>query len=153
MKASRVFAVAGLTVALATAGLASAGSFSRDPALEGGGWTPRVPVSAFARPLVGLDPANLHVSTSFSVGSGFGGKAEGLQVTRLSYQFGAPLAMSVSLGNAFGSTAMRGGNSFFLEGMDLAYRPSANTLFSIHYKNLRSPLQYGDGWGGPFWAP
>src|SRR5438552_12453219 len=124
MKVSRLSALAGVTVALATASFARADSFGGNPAAGGGGWTPRVPVSAFARPLIGLDPSRLHFSTSFSVGSGFGGKAEGLQVTRLGYQFGAPLAMSVSLGNASGSGSARGGNSFSLEGVDLASRPT-----------------------------
>src|SRR5260370_328424 len=55
------------------------------------GFTPRVPVSALARPLSWLDTSRMRVSTSVSVGSGFGGTTEALQVTRLSYQVGTPL--------------------------------------------------------------
>ena len=154
MKLSRAIPFAAVLVVLATADLSRAGMLGSNPAVDGTGWTPRVPISAFARPMVGLDPTRLHFSTSVSFGTGFSGKSEGLQVTSLSYQFSAPLAMSVSLGNALGSGSVRGGNSFFLEGLDLAYRPSANTLFAIHYQDLRSPLQYrAYGQGGSFWAP
>ena len=129
-------------VAVLGAGAASADPFGSAPAASGG-WSPRVPISALARPMAGLDLTRFHMSTTVSVGSGFSGGAAGLQTTSFSYQFRTPLAMSVSIGNAFGPTTTRGGNSFFLQGLDLAYRPTANTAFSVHYQNLRSPLQYG----------
>ena len=104
------------------------------------GFIPRVPVSAFGTP-AWFDPSRLHITSSVSVGSGFGRNVNALQVTSLSYQFGSPLSMSVSLGNAWGSGIQRSSSSFFLEGLDVAYRPSANLQFLIHYQNLRSPLQ------------
>jgi hypothetical protein len=142
MNASRTFAVLGFAVAVLTSGLASAGTLGGD--VGAGGYTPRVPVSSLARPMVGVDPSRLHFSTTVSVGSGFGGRSEGLQVSRLSYDFGAPLSMSVSLGNAFGSSTGRSGNAFFLEGLDLAWHPTASTVFQVRYQDLRSPLQYRD---------
>ena len=71
-----------------------------------------------------------------------------LQVTRLAYQFRAPLAVSVSLGNTFGMDQARsGGSPFFLEGFDLTWRPSANAIFRVEMHDVRSPLQYGFGSG------
>jgi hypothetical protein len=111
-----------------------------------------VPVSAFARPLAWFDRSRLNFSSTISVGSGFGRGTEGLQVTRLSYQFGTPLSMSVSVGNSFGLGAAQSGRSFFLEGLDLAYRPRPNLFIQVQYRDLRSPLQYSPyqsfgGWG------
>ncbi len=142
MKTSRAVLIGWAAVAVFSAGAAFAEPFGSNPATDGG-WSPRVPITGLARPMAGLDLSRLHLTTSISVGSGFTGGAEGLQTTSLSYQFRAPLAMQVSIGNAFGASAQRGANNFFLQGLDLAYRPTANTAFSIHYQNLRSPLQYG----------
>src|SRR3989442_1070990 len=110
-------------------------------------FSPRVPLSAFASPVSWLDPSRLHLSSTVSVGSGFGSSTSALQVTSLSYQFRAPLSMSVSVGNTFGlDRARSGSNPFFLEGLDLAWRPSKNALFRVEMHDLRSPLQYGP-WG------
>ena len=148
---SRRYAVPALVAALlvvllvvpATAGAAGMPLFS-----------PRVPVSAFGLP--GFDPSRLHVSSMVSVGSsGWGsGGTNALQVTTLSYSFKAPVAMSVSLGNAWGANTPRGGQSFYLQGFSVAYQPSRNMLFQVQYQDLRSPLQYGaNGFGAPFGAP
>jgi hypothetical protein len=129
----------------ATAGLAGTASaqFSH---FGGTAYQPVVPVSAFARPAAWFDPSRLQISTEISVGSGFNQSGlGGLQVTRLSYQFGAPLAMRVSVGNAFGGGALQGG-SFFLEGLDLSYRPFNSFLIQVHYQDVRSPLQYRSGY-------
>lgn len=107
----------------------------------GSGYQPQVPVSAFARPF--LDPTRFHISTSVSVGSGFSGKTSALQVTSFSYQFTRPAWLQVSVGNSMGSPSSRG-NGMFLEGLSLGFRPSANTVFQIQYRDLRSPLQYGN---------
>jgi hypothetical protein len=105
-------------------------------------FTPRVPISAFGLPHW-FDPASLHISTSVSMGtSGWGGGMNGLQVTTLSYSFKSPVAMSLSLGNAWGPTSLQGGQNFFLEGFNLAYQPSRSFLFQIQYQDLRSPLQF-----------
>ena len=109
------------------------------------GFTPEVPVSAFARPASWFDPSRMHVSTTVSVGSGFGGTTSALQVTSLDYAFGKPLAMRVSVGNTLGTGPGNGAN-FFLEGLTLDYRPSASTSIRIQYRDLRSPLQYDAGY-------
>jgi len=124
------------------ASAACADPLGSNPAVSGPAWTPRVPISGLAQPLVGLDMSRFHFSNTVSFGTGFGGKAAGLQTTSLSYQFSAPLSMSVSVGNAFAGPRNMS-NGFFLQGLDLAYRPSANTMFAVHFQNLRSPLQYG----------
>lgn len=118
---------------------------------ESGLFTPSVPVSAFARPAFWLDPSRMQISTEFSVGTGLGMGSQGLQVTRLSYRLGAPLAMSVSVGNTFGGGRSfgGGGNGMFLEGLDLSYRPLPSMLVQFRYNDLRSPLQlqrYYDYW-------
>ncbi|TMQ70615.1 MAG: hypothetical protein E6K80_07955 [Candidatus Eisenbacteria bacterium] len=108
------------------------------------GLTPRVPVSALARPAAWLDPSRMQISSEFSFGSGFGGPAQGLQVTSLVYRIGDPLAMRVSLGNTFGAPGARG-SSPFLEGIDLAYQPFRSLLIQVRYQDVRSPLQYSRG--------
>jgi len=113
---------------------------------DAAGFAPRVPISAFARTASWFDPSRLHLMSTISVGSGFGGGTSALSVTRLSYQFGAPLSMSVSLGNTFGFDRARSGSGFFLEGVDLAWRPNRNSLFRIEMHDVRSPLQWGP-WG------
>ena len=140
MNLPRVCAVAAFAAVTVASASASAGTLGGNSGI--GGYSPRVPVSALARPMVGFDRSRLHFSTTVSVGTGFGGRSEGLQVSRLSYDFGVPLSMSVSLGNAFGSGTGRGGNAFFLEGLDVAWRPNASTVFQVRYQDLRSPLQY-----------
>ena len=96
----------------------------------------------------------MQITSEISFGTSFnGGPAQGLQVTRLSYQFGSPLSMSVSIGNSFGPNAVRGTNPFFLEGFDLTWRPNANSVFRVEMHDVRSPLQMdprGYGYGDPF---
>jgi hypothetical protein len=109
MNARRTFAVlaAALISAAVCAGAASAQTGTNGFDLSGGAspFTPRVPVSEFARPASWLDPSRLHISTTVSVGTGWGGGTDGMQVTSLSYQVASPLAVQVSLGNAFGARA------------------------------------------------
>jgi hypothetical protein len=122
-----------------SAGLVSADPLSSSPSLFG--FTPKVPVSALAQPAAWFDPSRLHLSTSVSVGNGFGGGMEGLQVTSLSYQFRAPAWMRVNVGNAFGAAATSH-SSMFLEGLDFGVQPFANFQIQVHYRDFRSPLQY-----------
>ena len=148
LKHLRIAIPAALLVVCAS-GATAAGLSQAAPSIFG--FTPRVPISALARPAGWFDPSRLHLSTSVSFGSGFGGGAEGLQVTSLSYQFQAPVWMKVNVGNAWGANA-RGGNSMFLEGLDLGVRPFANFQVQVHYRDFRSPLQYSQfnrpyGWG------
>jgi len=131
--------------------VASAAGFgSSDPSVFG--FSPKVPISALARPAAWFDPSRVHLSTSVSFGSGFGGGAAGLQVTSLSYQFKAPVWMSVNVGNAWGPSA-RGNSSLFLEGLDLGARPFGNLQVEVHYRDVRSPLQYDSLYGSPYSGP
>jgi hypothetical protein len=123
-----------------TASFAHAGTLF-DPSAAG--IEPRVPISAFGNPASWFDPSQLHLATSISVGGGFSGGTSALQVTSLSYQFKAPVSMSVSVGNAFGPSAAQSGSSVFLEGLNVAWRPSANSIVRLEYHDVRSPLQYG----------
>jgi len=146
---------AALIAAATLAGSASAqmnGSNGFD--LSGGAspFTPRVPVSEFARPASWLDPSRLHISTTVSVGTGWGGGTDGLQVTSLSYQLANPLAVRVSLANAFGASAATQGNGMFLEGLHLAYRPHPMFQLNIDYRDIRSPLQYQYSYD-PYFGP
>jgi hypothetical protein len=106
-------------------------------------FSPLVPVSAFGLVRDGFDPSRLHVASTVSVGSSSWGSrgTSALQVTTLSYSFKAPVAMSVSLGNALDSNTSRSGQSLYLQGFSLAYQPSRAMQFQIQYQDLRSPLQ------------
>jgi hypothetical protein len=114
---------------------------------------PRVPVSLLARPFSWFEPSRLQIGSTVSVGTGFSGGAEGLQVTSFTYRFHKPLIMSVRLGNAFGAGARNG--SPFLEGLDLQWKPSATTFFQVQFRDVRSPLQLARdpyGFGGSAWG-
>jgi hypothetical protein len=154
MNVHRLVPIVALAAAVAAFVQPAAGDpFAGGASIGGGSFTPRVPVSPLARPMAWFDPSRLHLSTSVSVGSGFGGTSSGLQVTRLSYNFQAPISMSVSVGNSFGSSLRSGQSSMFLEGLDLAYHPNSSMFFQVHYQDFRSPLQYGNrgfGWGDPY---
>jgi hypothetical protein len=123
-----------------------AGTGFGDPAAAG--FTPRVPISGLGNAMSWFDPSHLHLSSTVSVGSTYG-TTSALQVTSLSYQFGRPLSMSVSIGNSFGPNAGRNGSAFFLEGMDLTWHPNANSMFRIEMHDVRSPLQL-DPLGGRY---
>ena len=121
------------------------------------GFTPLVPISGFARAASWFDPSRLHLASTVSVGS-YSGTTSALQVTSLSYQFGAPLSMSVSIGNSFGPNAMSGTNPFFLEGFNVTWQPNAHAMFRVEMHDVRSPLQLdpigrGYGFGDPLRSP
>ena len=110
-------------------------------------FSPAVPISKLANPSSFLDPTRFHMSTEISFGTGLGADGvNGLQVMRFGYQFKAPLAMQVSVGNAFGPNTLSGSNNhLFLEGLNVAYRPFQSMSINVQYRNIRSPLQYGYG--------
>jgi len=141
-----VLAFAALVLTATTAGAQSLS----DPLAAG--FTPRVPISALGIMGSWFDPSRLHMSTTLSMGSGsgsgWGSGTNALQTTSFSYQFRAPVSMSVSVGNAFGTGAANG-SSFFLQGLDVSYHPSANSVFHVQFQNVRSPLQYGNAMYGP----
>jgi hypothetical protein len=149
MNPRRIAALATVTLLLAvlTGGRAAAGALGGSPL-----FSPGVPVSAFGLARNWIDPSRLHLSSTLSVGSSSWGSrgASALQVTTLSYSFKAPVAMSVSLGNAWGTSSARSGQSFYLQGFSLAYQPSRSVQFQIQYQDLRSPLQFRQsGFGTP----
>ena len=134
-------------LAVLFSGHAAAGAIGGSPL-----FSPRVPVSAFGLARDWFDPSRLHVSSMVSVGSSSWGSrgTSALQVTTLSYSFKAPVAMSLSLGNAWGSDTPRSGQSMYLQGFSLAYQPSRTMQFQIQYQDLRSPLQcQQSGFGVP----
>lgn len=141
----RAFLVVAVLAALAVP--AFAGDFSTPVAT---GYSPRVPVSAFARPLAWFDSSRLHMTNTVAFGSGFSGGTSALQTTEFSYAFKAPLVMKVSVGNTLGTGAQSNGANFFLQGLDMAWQPNAHSTFRIQYQNMRSPLQYGNAWGSPY---
>ncbi len=131
---------------------------SSSVASPGTTYTPTVPISKLGTPSGFLDPSRFHMSTEISFGSGWGttnGGVNGLQVVRFGYQFKAPLAMQVSVGNAFGPNTLYGSSNHpFLEGLDLSYRPFQSMLINVQYRDVRSPLQLqnGYGWYSPYSA-
>lgn len=141
----RAFLVVAVLAALAVP--AFAGDFSTPVAT---GYTPRVPVSAFARPLSWFDSSRLHMTHSIAVGSGFTGGTAALQTTEFAYAFKAPITMKVSVGNTLGTSVQSNGANFFLQGLDMAWQPNSHSTFRIQYQNVRSPLQYGPAWGSPY---
>lgn len=149
---SKVLAVLALAIVLAAPVAADPTSGFSAPA-----FTPQVPVSAFAGSASWFDPSRLHFSTTVSVGSGWGMGTSALQVTRMSYQFGAPLAIRVGVGNTFGGPSRQAFgqrssflNSTFLEGFEIAYRPHPSFQINFQYQDVRSPLQYSPYYGYGF---
>jgi len=131
-----------LLALVAALALASGAAHAASPTVGSGAWTPEVPVSMLGAPMRGLDFSKLNLSTTVSFGTGFGGRSEGLQVSRLSYAFSKG-SLGVSVGSSIGGQLARsGGNPFFLEGLDFSYHPTPNMMFQVHYQNLVSPLQY-----------
>ena len=117
----RAFLVVAVLAALAVPVLA--GDFSTPVAT---GYAPRVPVSAFARPLSWFDSSRLHMTHSIAVGSGFTGGTTALQTTEFAYAFSAPITMKVSVGNTLGTGVPSNGATFFLQGLDMAWQPNSH---------------------------
>lgn len=142
-----------LAVVACSAVMAHASSVS-DPLAAG--FEPRVPISSLARPAAWFDPSRLHMSSTIAFGSGWGGTSSALHSMSFMYQFRAPVAMNVTVGNQLGTGAGTDANaSFFLQGVDVSWKPSGNSLIRFQYQDLRSPLQYGSmggygyGYGNP----
>jgi hypothetical protein len=143
----QTFLLSALMLVLMSAAASAQSGFAGSS--TGGGFHAPVPVSSFARASSWVDPQRLHITTSVSMGGVSGGSGmDALQVTSFSYQFRAPLSMSVSVGNAWGPSS-GGNNSLFLEGLRMAWLPSAGTAFTFEFHQVRSPLQYGFGGYGP----
>src|SRR5262252_3504727 len=111
---------------LSAASRAGAGDFTTSPGLGfdpgNAGFSPRVPISGLARAASWFDPSRLHLSSTVSIGNNFGQ----------------------------GFNGAKSSNPFFLEGFDLNWRPTANSLFRIEMHDVRSPLQISDPWGNAY---
>lgn len=130
-------------IALSLAATTAVASPVADPAAAG--FQPLVPISLLARPMQWFDASRLHFSNTMTVGSGSWGTSA-LNVTALSYQFKAPITMQLRMGTEFGPQGAGGqGASVFLEGLDMTWRPSENSMFRVQWRDVRSPLQYGSG--------
>ena len=133
--------------------------FGASTPVPGTSYTPAVPISPLAHPsglLSGfLDPSRFKMSTEISFGSGWGGTGmNGLQIMRFGYRFSNPLAMQLSVGNAFGPNTLNGSqNHPFIEGLDLAYHPFKSMLLNVQYRDIRSPLQLGGYGYDPIYGP
>lgn len=136
-----LFALA-MTAALASAQSPLGNPFSETSSSGSGSYTPLVPVSQLARSW--LDPSHFHLSSSIMVGTGWTGSGtSALQVTSLGYQFTKPVWLSVSVGNTMGGpSTLNGKNGMFLEGLSFGFKPWANSIIQIQYRDVRSPLQY-----------
>jgi hypothetical protein len=129
-----------LTATTASAGLVS------DPAAAG--FQPRVPISLLARPMQWFDSSRLQFSNTVTVGAASGWGTSALNVTSLTYQFQAPVTMQLRLGTQLGGGFRSGNqNPFFVEGLDMTWRPGGNTTFRVQWRDVRSPLQYPAGYG------
>jgi len=137
----------GVVAALITAASAPPSLAQGATGFEAGGFTSAMPQSSMAASLGGFDRSRLSLSTSVSVGSGFGGHTQSLQLMSLRYQFAAPLAMSVSVGNMLGGAQ---GSSPFLESLSLRYQPSRSTFLQFEFHDVRSPLQLTRSAQDPF---
>jgi len=101
---------------------------------------------------IGLfDPRKFSISNTLSFGyaggSGYGGSA-GLFVSSLGYQLKPNMALHVNVGAhmnpSFGSSSELA-KGVFLEGATFDWKPGANSLLRVEYRDIRSPLQ--NQWG------
>lgn len=142
-------------VVLALVALSATPALAQIGSADDAGFSPRVPVSGLARPSLAIDPSRFHVSTSVMFGS-YGSTVSGLQVTSFSYEFRQPLTLNVRVGNAWGGAGngFSNGGAFFLEGLDMTFRPSSSFMIHVGYQDVRSPLQRsGPSPYAPFGAP
>jgi hypothetical protein len=107
----------------------------------------------------GLLPRALFDPTRFSIrnsmtfgyqsGGAFGGSS-GLFTSSLGYRLRSNAALRVDLG-AHMNPAFGGGDTqkgVFLQGASFDWRPSQSSLLRFEYRDVRSPLQGGWGYGG-----
>jgi len=149
---SSLLAVA-MTAVVANAQSPLGNPFVAGSSSSSGSYTPEVPVSQFARSWI--DPSHFHFSSSIMVGTGWSGSGtSALQVTSLAYQFSRPAWLSVSVGNNLGGPrSLNGRNGMFLEGLTFGFKPWANSVFQVQYKDVRSPLQYSNESFGAGFSP
>ena len=90
-----------------------------------------------------LGSGNLRITNeaTFSVTSGAGGSlSQGLNVTRLSYQAGGPLSMSVGVGELFMSSGSYMGYSaspgLYLHDINLRYQTGEHSAITFQYQRM-----------------
>ena len=113
------------------------------------------PHSGGILPIGLFDPKKFSISNTLSFGyaggSGYGGSA-GLFVSSLGYQLKPNMALHVNVGAnlnpAYGSNELSKG--VFLEGATFDWKPGANSLLRVEYRDIRSPLQ---AWGYNGYVP
>ena len=101
-----------------------------------------------------FDPSRFSISHSMQFGYTAGGATQGsagLWTSSLGYRVRNNTMLRVDVGAhmnpAFGG---EGGmqKGIFLQGATLDWKPSRNSLVRLEYRDMRSPLQYGYGYGG-----
>jgi len=101
-----------------------------------------------------FDPSRLTISNSMafgynSGGYGYGTGTAGLFTSSLGYRLSSHAALRVDVGAhvnpAFGQNGTEKG--IFLQSAAFDWRPSRNSLVRLEYRDMRSPLQAGYGYG------
>jgi hypothetical protein len=112
-----------------------------------------------------FDPSRFSIHNAMTFGYQTGGAfhgSSGLLTSSLGYRLRPNAALRVDVGAhmnpAFGGNGTQKG--VFLQGAALDWRPSRNALVRFEYRDVRSPLQagwgyggyggYGDGYGAPY---
>ena len=100
-----------------------------------------------------FDPARFSIRNSMTFGYTAGGPfqgSSGLLTSSLGYRLRTNASLRVDVGAhlnpAFGQSGTDRG--IFLQGAALDWRPSRNSLVRFEYRDVRSPLQAGWGYGG-----
>lgn len=100
-----------------------------------------------------FDPSRFSIHNSMTFGYTAGGAyrgSSGLLTSSLGYKLRGNAALRVDVGAhlnpAFGQGGMEKG--IFLQGAALDWKPTRNSLVRFEYRDVRSPLQAGWGYGG-----
>lgn len=105
-----------------------------------------------------FDPTRFSISNAMTFGYTTGGGYEGssgLFTSRLGYRVAGNAALRLDVG-AHMNPAFGGGDTqkgIFLQGASFDWKPSRNSLLRFEYRDVRSPLQAGYGYGGYGYAP
>lgn len=150
----RSFIVASLFVLILAAAPARAQGGAPFPSPVTSSETYATPRSSNLLPRSIFDPSRLTISNSmvfgYSTGGyGYGGGSAGLFTSSLGYRVSNNSALRVDLG-AHMNPAFGGGGTekgIFLQGAAFDWRPTRNSLVRVEYRDMRSPLQPGYGYG------
>ncbi len=106
-----------------------------------------------------FDPSRLSISNSMvfgysSGGYGFSSGSAGLFTSSLGYRIAGNAALHVDVG-AHMNPAFGGGDTqkgIFLQSAAFDWKPTRNSLLRVEYRDMRSPLQAGYGYGNGYGA-